>query len=139
MKYLRTLLIVLTLATFTWFCLYTVGVVRTRGDNYVLGNNISQVIDKKLKPQDSQEKVLEFLDNYGLYDREILRGNAEVNEDSLAKELGAELHGVDGAVIVLIPEVESSLTSRYHVTVFFYFDKHQKMIDYKIKKMGVGL
>gem|GEM_PF-6212899 len=139
MKHFKIACCMLILVAVCWFCLFAVGAFRLRGKNYVLGNNISLIINENLKKHDSKENVIKFLDAHQLQDRESVAGSAALKEHSLAEELGEELQGIGSAIIVLIPEVESSLRSRYYVTVVFYFDKQQNMIDFKTRKMGIGL
>lgn len=139
MKYLSRILLALVLGALLWFCLFAVGVFRMRGKNYTLGNNISSIISKNLKRHESKKNVMKFLDARGLYEREIVAGSKAVNEDGSGEEIGTRVQGVDSVITVLIPEVESSLTSRYYVLAVFYFNKQQQMIDFKTQKRGIGL
>lgn len=138
MKYIKSTFIALALVLITWFCLFAVGAYRIRGENYVLGNNISTLIIENLETHDSKSDVLAFLDVHKLHDYSQSAGDA-VNENSLEKELGQNLHGIASAITVPIFDVESSLLSRYFVIVVFYFDKHDEMIAFKTRKMGIGL
>ena len=95
----------LILVAVCWFCLFAVGAFRLRGKNYVLGNNISMIVNENLKKHDSKENVIRFLDAHQLQDRESVAGSAALKEHSLVEELGEELHRVESAIIVLIPEV----------------------------------
>jgi len=105
MKHLKIACCMLILVAVCWFCLFAVGAFRLRGKNYVLGNNISMIVNENLKKHDSKENVIRFLDAHQLQDRESVAGSAALKEHSLVEELGEELHRVESAIIVLIPEV----------------------------------
>lgn len=139
MKYFNRLLLFLIVAGVVCFGLFAIGAIRLRGKNYVLGNNITQTIGRSLKIGDNRKKVVRFLDENKLSDRQIVNGPREINEYSLVQEFGKKVKGADSVIIVLIPDVEHSLSSRFSVTVVFFFDKQRKLIDFKSQKMGIGL